>query len=230
MASCLYLVLTQVHVRRQCHEESCILAAAIRRLRTASRSVRLTTSATPLGLSCGSHATRQRYPARCTSRRSRWWRQAAGAPVNPWRRGQPQRSDVSRGGTSQCQRQSRTAIAMINVNRNVNRQRPANVNRGRWGGWARPGYRWGPGGAIAAGAALGFVGRRGQRPPGLAPPRVRACAGITPTQARTQGFWDACPLKSRVIQSRENEKRRRACRHGGAIAFEALDFDQRRWR
>src|SRR3978361_2430521 len=27
----------------------------------------------------------------------------------------------------------------------------------RPGGWVRPAYRWGPGGAIAAGAAIGFV-------------------------------------------------------------------------
>ncbi|MGC2782648.1 MAG: hypothetical protein WA397_02195, partial [Roseiarcus sp.] len=32
------------------------------------------------------------------------------------------------------------------------------VYRGGYGGWARPGwYRWGPGGAIAAGAAIGVL-------------------------------------------------------------------------
>jgi len=39
-----------------------------------------------------------------------------------------------------------------NVNRNAHSQR--NVIRGHWGGWARPGYGWRPGGAIAAGAAM----------------------------------------------------------------------------
>ena len=49
------------------------------------------------------------------------------------------------------------------VNRNVNRN--VNVGHGgvyrggayRYGGWTRPGYGWRPGGAIAAGAAIGFV-------------------------------------------------------------------------
>src|SRR6202012_5414695 len=52
-----------------------------------------------------------------------------------------------------------------NVKRNVNRNayRNANVNRGvsragAWGNWSRPGrYYWPVGGAVAAGAALGFV-------------------------------------------------------------------------
>ena len=36
--------------------------------------------------------------------------------------------------------------------------RGAGVYRGGYGGWARPGwYRWGPGGAIAAGAAVGVL-------------------------------------------------------------------------
>ena len=63
---------------------------------------------------------------------------------------------------------------------------------GHWGAWARPGgYWWRPGGAIAAGAAIGFVGAA----------TAAAWAGPAPgpglcwyysTPARTQGFWDAC--------------------------------------
>jgi hypothetical protein len=51
----------------------------------------------------------------------------------------------------------------VNVNRNVTRSKNVNVNRSvnvnrNWGNWARPArYRWAPGGAIAAGAAIGFV-------------------------------------------------------------------------
>src|SRR5271166_2847964 len=59
------------------------------------------------------------------------------------------------------------------------------------GGWARPGwYRWGPGGAIAAGAAIGVLGAGAvawsQAPaPGL-------CWYYTDPSQRS-GFWDACP-------------------------------------
>lgn len=62
---------------------------------------------------------------------------------------------------------------------------------------ARPGYRppsywWRPGGAIAAGGALGFV----------TPAAAAAYAGPAPAPGqywyhtnpqRTQGFWDDCP-------------------------------------
>jgi hypothetical protein len=80
-----------------------------------------------------------------------------------------------------------------NVNRNINRNvyRNANVYRGgayrggvRYGGWARPGrYYWPVGGAVAAGAALGFVGA-------AAGPNL--CWYYT-DPSRRQGFWDACP-------------------------------------
>ena len=53
-----------------------------------------------------------------------------------------------------------------NVNRNVNRNANVNVNRNvnvgyhggvYRGGWAGRPYRWAPGGAIAAGAAIGVI-------------------------------------------------------------------------
>ena len=63
----------------------------------------------------------------------------------------------------------------------------------RPGGWVRPAhYHWRPGGAIAAGAAIGFV---------TAATAV-AWAGSQPAPgycwyysdpSRTQGFWDVCP-------------------------------------
>ena len=63
-----------------------------------------------------------------------------------------------------------------------------------WNGWARPSrYYWRPGGAVAAGAALGFIA-------------ATAAYGIATTTApadgmcwyytdwtRTSGFWDVCP-------------------------------------
>ena len=68
------------------------------------------------------------------------------------------------------------------------------VRPGYGGGarWARPGwYRWGPGGAIAAGAALGFVAAGAAYAYG-SPPAPGMCWYYTdPT--RTQGFWDYCP-------------------------------------
>jgi hypothetical protein len=62
----------------------------------------------------------------------------------------------------------------------------------RWGGWARPGYRWGPGGAIAAGAAIGFVGAATAAAWAGAAPGPGLCWYYT-DPSQTQGFWDACP-------------------------------------
>lgn len=58
--------------------------------------------------------------------------------------------------------------------------------------WARPTwYRWGPGGAIAAGAALGFVAAGAAVAYGT-PPAPGMCWYYT-DMTRTQGFWDYCP-------------------------------------
>lgn len=59
------------------------------------------------------------------------------------------------------------------------------------GGWARPGwYRWSPGGAIAADAALGFVSAAIAT--WATPPRPGLCWYYTdPTEQ--DGFWDDCP-------------------------------------
>jgi len=63
---------------------------------------------------------------------------------------------------------------------------------GRGGRWARPGwYRWPVGGAIAAGAAIGFVTAATAAAWAGAPPAEGMCWYYTdPT--RTQGFWDYC--------------------------------------
>ena len=63
--------------------------------------------------------------------------------------------------------------------------------RGVWVG--RPGwYRWAPGGAIAAGAAIGFVGAAAAMAWAPPPPQPGLCWYYT-DPSRTQGFWDACP-------------------------------------
>ena len=59
--------------------------------------------------------------------------------------------------------------------------------------WARPGwYRWPTGGAIAAGAALGFVTAASAAAWAGATPGPGLCWYYT-DPSQTQGFWDACP-------------------------------------
>jgi hypothetical protein len=61
------------------------------------------------------------------------------------------------------------------------------------GGWARPGwYRWPRGGAIAAGAAIGFVTAATAVAWAGAAPASDMCWYYT-DPSRTQGFWDYCP-------------------------------------
>jgi len=62
----------------------------------------------------------------------------------------------------------------------------------RYGGWARPaGYWWRPGGAIAAGAAIGFVTAATAAAWAGAAPGPNMCWYYT-DPSRTQGFWDVC--------------------------------------
>jgi hypothetical protein len=70
--------------------------------------------------------------------------------------------------------------------------RPVVVRPG--GVWvARPSsYRWSPGGAIAAGAALGFVRAAAASAWAGAPPQAGLCWYYT-DPSRRQGFWDVCP-------------------------------------
>ena len=67
---------------------------------------------------------------------------------------------------------------------------PSHVHRNVW---VRPGsYRWSPGGAIAAGAALGFVSAAAAATWAGAAPQPGLCWFYTDT-TRRQGFWDNCP-------------------------------------
>ena len=60
------------------------------------------------------------------------------------------------------------------------------------GGWARPSsYRWPVGGAIAAGAAIGFVTAATAAAWAGAAPAPGMCWYYT-DPSRTQGFWDYC--------------------------------------
>jgi hypothetical protein len=63
----------------------------------------------------------------------------------------------------------------------------------RTGRWVRPArYTWRPGGAIAAGAAIGFVTAATAAAWAGAPPVAGYCWYYTDA-SRTQGFWDVCP-------------------------------------
>jgi hypothetical protein len=72
----------------------------------------------------------------------------------------------------------------VNVNRNVVVRR---------GAWVRPGRYWWPvGGAIAAGAAIGFVTAATAAAWAGAAPGPGMCWYYTDPSLR-QGFWDTCP-------------------------------------
>jgi hypothetical protein len=63
----------------------------------------------------------------------------------------------------------------------------------RPGGWVRPAhYHWRPGGAIAAGAAIGVVAAATAAAWAGSPPAPGYCWYYT-DPSRTQGFWDVCP-------------------------------------
>jgi len=85
-----------------------------------------------------------------------------------------------------------------NVNVNVNRN--VNVNKGLYSGrhvytggnWVRPGAYWWPrGGAVAAGAALGFVTAAAAVAWAGTAPGPEYCWYYTDPSKR-QGFWDYC--------------------------------------
>jgi len=75
--------------------------------------------------------------------------------------------------------------------------RRTNVVRPGWHGagtrWARPaGYWWRPGGAIVAGAAVGFVSAAVAASWAGAAPGPNMCWYYADA-SHQQGFWDACP-------------------------------------
>ncbi|MEJ2378248.1 MAG: hypothetical protein P8Y71_23645 [Pseudolabrys sp.] len=89
----------------------------------------------------------------------------------------------------------------VNKNVNVNVDRKGHGNRGLYRGrhvytggtWARPGAYWWPrGGAVAAGAALGFVSAVAAASWAGASPGPEYCWYYT-DPSHKQGFWDYCP-------------------------------------
>ncbi|HZZ63181.1 MAG TPA: hypothetical protein VFE63_18780 [Roseiarcus sp.] len=120
---------------------------------------------------------------------------------------------VAHGNVGRNINRNVTVNRNVNVNRNVDVHRNLNVNRnvhryGYRGGSAyrggygsrgpavwpgRPGgYHWAPGGAVAAGAALGFVTAATAVAWAGAPPEAGLCWYYT-DPSRHQGFWDLCP-------------------------------------
>jgi hypothetical protein len=75
----------------------------------------------------------------------------------------------------------------------VRRAGVARPGVGHAGRWVRPArYTWRPGGAIAAGAAIGFVAAGTAAAWAGAPPAPGYCWYYT-DPGQTQGFWDVCP-------------------------------------
>jgi hypothetical protein len=60
------------------------------------------------------------------------------------------------------------------------------------GAWGR-GYRWAPGGAIAAGAAIGFVAAAGAAVYATSRPPAPGLCWYYTDPSRRSGFWDVCP-------------------------------------
>lgn len=89
----------------------------------------------------------------------------------------------------------RTSVA-VGPRGGVAVRRTTVVRPGYGGGgvrWARPGrYWWRPGGAVVAGAAIGFVAATTAVAWAGAPPAPNMCWYYT-DPGRTQGFWDVCP-------------------------------------
>jgi hypothetical protein len=80
----------------------------------------------------------------------------------------------------------------VNVNRTVVRS-PNRSTVGAGGNWVRPArFWWRPGGAVAAGVAIGFVGAATAVSWAGDPPGPDMCWYYT-DDSQQQGFWDQCP-------------------------------------
>ena len=109
------------------------------------------------------------------------------------------RTATRSGTTTRSATRSSTASLNknVNINKNVNRNVNRNVNVNnrnvvRVGNWTRPSrYWWGPGGAIAAGAAIGVVTAATAAAWAGPPPGPDMCWYYT-DQSQRQGFWDVC--------------------------------------
>lgn len=61
--------------------------------------------------------------------------------------------------------------------------------------WVRPAYGWGPGGAIAAGAAIGFIAAAGAAAYASSPAPAPGMCWYYNDPYRRTGFWDYCPTR-----------------------------------
>lgn len=64
---------------------------------------------------------------------------------------------------------------------------------GYYGGWNRPYYGWNPGGAIAAGAAIGFLTAATATAYAASRPPAPGLCWYYTDPSRRAGFWDYCP-------------------------------------
>jgi hypothetical protein len=60
------------------------------------------------------------------------------------------------------------------------------------GGWRRPGYGWAPGGAIAAGAAIGVLSAAAAAAYASQPAPANGLCWYYTDPSYTAGFWDVC--------------------------------------
>lgn len=95
-------------------------------------------------------------------------------------------ADAARRGVARC---GARGCAAISTHR-VPMARPA-MRRGVV--VVSPRRYWRPGGAIAAGAAIGFIAGAAAASVAGPPPQAGYCWFYTNT-SRTTGFWDICPL------------------------------------
>lgn len=95
--------------------------------------------------------------------------------------------------TSRGRVASRRAVATRTLARGANRGAVRSAAVVRRGNWRRPGrYWWRPGAALAAGAAIGWVGAANAVSWAGAAPGPGMCWYYTDA-SRTNGFWDVCP-------------------------------------
>jgi hypothetical protein len=165
-----------------------------------TRKLRLALSATILGLLAftGASAPSRAVPLHPLAPLSMQGNEAVLIPVRAAVRGGsvrvgPRGGAVVRSGGAVAGPRGGAAVrrtTVVGPRGNVARNTAVVAGGGRW---ARPGwYRWPRGGAIAAGAAIGFATAATAAAWAGAAPAPGMCWYYT-DPSRTQGFWDYCP-------------------------------------
>ena len=95
-------------------------------------------------------------------------------------------ADAARRGVARC---GPRGCAAVSTHRRVPMARPA-MRRGVV--VVNPRRYWRPGGAIAAGAAIGFITGAAAASVAGSPPQPGYCWYYT-NSSKTTGFWDVCP-------------------------------------